>query len=735
MPRRFLTGSISIAVMVATMAASREADGGTHVRVLLMAGQSNMGGTGNSGDLFPGMANQTNVWFDNAVPGGSATTNWTALGSGGGFGPEVGCGFVVANALPDEQIAVVKDSAAATGIDFWRKPGEAGFISLTSRIDIARQRLEAQKLAGEIDSYRYAGFFWMQGENEANAGVPSPGLGYFTALTDLVNQVRIATGVPDLPAVIGQTSSNIIINNVRDLNNVRSNQAAFVSHDPHAALVNIDDVGMQDSLHLNSPGSLSLGIRMGTAHLLFTEPNPCVNIDQTTDQSDPTDDRVVRFTAAFSKPVTDFDAEDVILEGSAGASTALVWRTSAYNGSNETYTIAVAGMTNNGSVIARMAPGVVASGSHSNFPSVSEDNTVWFGIEPSVTNLLAQDDCNRPNQSLNRSRAGFGWRNYGWDVQNGRKDGYVITNAAPLAYSNLMVNAPYASGGDTYVSAGREVDFWTALKPYHAPGDNANIGRPNDEFWLSYLVRRDQNQQSRFTLCRGGTTWAGSPEVVSIQQNGGNWVLSLMGDANYLVDTGVPATLGRTFLMVLRLRFAGTSPSNIVDLYVDPAQLGAEPPASPTVSVSIVTNLFRFSRMHWYPGSQPNHGSLDEVRLGATYASVTPVWPTNTMPVIVTTSLAPASLGDLYGAVLKASGGDPRQAWSISSGSLPDGFEFSSIGTISGLAAAPGTNTFTVEMTDGAAQTASQQLTLVVVPEPMVMGIALVAAAGAWRRK
>ncbi|MCX7004352.1 MAG: putative Ig domain-containing protein [bacterium] len=693
------------------------------VRVLLMAGQSNMGGTGNASDLLPDMINQTNVWFDNATPGGSATTNWTVLGAAAGFGPEVGCGFVVANALPNEQIAIVKDSAAATGIDFWCLAGSAGFVSLTDRIALVRARLTAQQLAGAIAGWHFAGFFWMQGENEADATATSPSLAYFNSMTDLVCKVRSVTGVTNLPVVLGRTHAGLTVNVPLHLLYVRSNQVRFAQYDPHADWVNIDDVGLQDGLHLNSPGSLKLGLRMGTAHLGLTEPNPCVNIEQAADQVDPTAERTVCFSLRASKPLVALTGADVALDGTAGPTTAAVWRTAAYNGTSEWYTVAVSGMTNGGNVRARLVPDRVASGVFSNFPSVSEDNIISVGIPRSTTNLLLHDDGNVPAGPLHKAAPGFGWRNEGWYEQNSKTQGYEITLAAPLSYSNLIVNAPHAKGGYAWETSGRAFDMLTALRAYHTEGDLANLGRSNDEYWVSFLARRDQNQTWNFALCRSDITWSDTARAVAVFQNNGNWALQLMGSPGMQVETSVAATVGQTYLMVLRLRFAGVLASNIVDLFINPLPLGGAPPTTPTATLTTTANNFKFARMIWYPGDSPNYGSLDEIRMGTTYAAVTPVVPTNTVPEILTTNLPPAVMGQSYGAVVRTVSGAGRLSWHVTDGSMPGGLELDALGVISGVPAAAGSNTFTVQVTDNAAQTATQTLALVVLPEP---GMALV---------
>lgn len=67
---------------------------------------------------------------------------------------------------------------------------------------------------------------------------------------------------------------------------------------------------------------------------------------------------------------------------------------------------------------------------------------------------------------------------------------------------------------------------------------------------------------------------------------------------------------------------------------------------------------------------------------------------------IGTTSLADASIGSSYHVSLAVSGGSAPYAWSIIAGTLPAGLSLSPAGVIAGAPTAPGTVTFTVQVTD-----------------------------------
>ena len=83
--------------------------------------------------------------------------------------------------------------------------------------------------------------------------------------------------------------------------------------------------------------------------------------------------------------------------------------------------------------------------------------------------------------------------------------------------------------------------------------------------------------------------------------------------------------------------------------------------------------------------------------------------------VVTTTSLPAATLNLAYAATLSAIGGTPPYAWSVAVGSLPPGLSLNAgTGAISGTPTASGSYPFTVRVTDAAAASASQALSIAV---------------------
>src|SRR5207248_1650650 len=80
---------------------------------------------------------------------------------------------------------------------------------------------------------------------------------------------------------------------------------------------------------------------------------PAVTINQAAGQADPTNSSPINFTAVFSGPVSGFTGAGVTISGTAGGT-----KTVTVSGGPSTYTVAVSGMTTDGTVIASIPAGV-----------------------------------------------------------------------------------------------------------------------------------------------------------------------------------------------------------------------------------------------------------------------------------------------------------------------------------------------------------------------------------------
>jgi hypothetical protein len=152
-------------------------------------------------------------------------------------------------------------------------------------------------------------------------------------------------------------------------------------------------------------GTVIVSIEAGVAHDAANNPNTAststdntvtydptaltVTVEQAGTQADPTNASPIHFTVIFSEAVSDFDANDVTLSGTAGPTTANV------TGSGTTYDVEASGMPVDGTVIITIAAGVAhGTGGSPNIASTSTDNTVTYDTTaPTVTIEKASDQA------------------------------------------------------------------------------------------------------------------------------------------------------------------------------------------------------------------------------------------------------------------------------------------------------------------------------------------------------
>ncbi len=110
---------------------------------------------------------------------------------------------------------------------------------------------------------------------------------------------------------------------------------------------------------------------------------PTVTINQSLGQADPTSGSTAQFTVVFNETVTGITAADVNLTASTAGGTLVA----AVSGSGANYTVAVTGMTADGTVVAFIPAGAAIDNTgNASIASTSFDNTVtWLDLAPTVT--------------------------------------------------------------------------------------------------------------------------------------------------------------------------------------------------------------------------------------------------------------------------------------------------------------------------------------------------------------
>lgn len=237
------------------------------------------------------------------------------------------------------------------------------------------------------------------------------------------------------------------------------------------------------------------------------------------------------------------------------------------------------------------------------------------------------------NTPLDDRNGGAGWAEP-WLVQNDNVGlpGYQVNaGAGSLGFGNLQTLGRYASGGLEYLTAGRRLATSDGgpFDDYVAEFSEGIGTQTGGILWMSALLRKDQNnEQSVYAgLHQSNLPWCDNCTEEKVEFGyfeghsnvGGQrrWTLRI---GNVYYPTAVPVTVGTAAFFVIKLQFQPNS--TIVEMYLNPAELGHDTPTSIVTQSTLTPFVFR--SVVAYLGNSSGNGALDEVRLAATYACVAP---------------------------------------------------------------------------------------------------------------
>lgn len=273
-------------------------------RVYYLGGQSNMDGYGKVNELpadVRGAADDVPIFHGDPRPdaeSGGGAGIWAMLRPGHGagfrsdgksnayserFGVELTFARRMRELRPNEKIALIKYSRGGTSIDEtaarWFGSWEADFIggplehSGINQYDYflaaLRNAFAARDIDGDgrDDTLIPAGILWMQGESDA--GTAAVAKRYGRNLKRLMDLMRAALRVDDLPVIIGRISDSANDRDGKVWNYggaVRQAQQDFVDSDAAAALVTeTDEYGYSDPYHYDTAGYIEFGKRFAEA--------------------------------------------------------------------------------------------------------------------------------------------------------------------------------------------------------------------------------------------------------------------------------------------------------------------------------------------------------------------------------------------------------------------------------------------------------------------------------------
>ena len=193
---------------------------------------------------------------------------WTPLQPGLGtateddFGPEITFGRTLADAMPEENVALIKHARGATTLAIdWDPDNPNGlYDGLIADVNASMAEVTAQNPDGEL-----AGMIWMQGESDAFTLEYAQG--YETNLRDFIESVREDVGVADLPFVIGKIPPDPVWTHYDLIRQAQENVAASMDN---VSIISTDDLPVT-SHHYNATGQQILGERFANAILAMTE--------------------------------------------------------------------------------------------------------------------------------------------------------------------------------------------------------------------------------------------------------------------------------------------------------------------------------------------------------------------------------------------------------------------------------------------------------------------------------
>jgi len=274
----------------------------TDFHVYYLGGQSNMDGYGYVKDLPSDLKKPSDdVYIFHGDPAPDTVTRggrgiWAPLQAGHGvgfssdgksntysdrFGIELTFVRKLKELHPERRFALVKYSRGGTSIDeraarqfgsyepdFMGGDGDgAGVNQYDHFLATIRNAFEEPDIDGDgaADRLIPAGILWMQGESDGATRL-AIAEAYEHNLSRLMNLMRAALRVDDLPVVVGRISdSGNDKQDGRVWNHgpvIRAAQQAFVDSDPAAAIVtSTDDYAYSDPWHYDSKGYIDFGAR------------------------------------------------------------------------------------------------------------------------------------------------------------------------------------------------------------------------------------------------------------------------------------------------------------------------------------------------------------------------------------------------------------------------------------------------------------------------------------------
>jgi hypothetical protein len=253
----------------------------THYEIFIVAGQSNACGRAEVTQKMP-FADDVDLpfWYEidpdygNSFPH-SCSEGWVPLGPQERgetdrffIGPEIGLGKVLTRlSEPKAEVVLFKFARGGSSLQGDWLRDEENAPRLYSRMLQSFYGKALPALVAPGDSWRVAGFFWMQGESETSS--EDAAKNYADVLEGFIHRVRKDFHNPGMIWVMGRISWA----SEAFQDQVRKAQTSVVMEDDRTIWVDTDDLPRKSATdnHFNVPGQMELGRRMGLAYLYILE--------------------------------------------------------------------------------------------------------------------------------------------------------------------------------------------------------------------------------------------------------------------------------------------------------------------------------------------------------------------------------------------------------------------------------------------------------------------------------
>jgi hypothetical protein len=255
-----IVSTVVVVALVSLLIAATSSHTKQTVPLFIFAGQSNMVGFGSTGSTLPANLRtpRKDAQFWDRSAGAWSTTPVTPNGV---YGPEVSTLRRLADKLHRPVLGVkVAENSTSLATD-WNPSSPNGYYAQMRSVvsDALLARVKDEGLP------RVAGFFWMQGETDAQQAATAQA--YSANLNGLISQVRTDFSADRLPFVIGRIRVNNPTTELGD-NWVRAAEDQAAKRNPDVGTVSTDDLTrIPDFLHFDGPGLIALGNRFADAYL------------------------------------------------------------------------------------------------------------------------------------------------------------------------------------------------------------------------------------------------------------------------------------------------------------------------------------------------------------------------------------------------------------------------------------------------------------------------------------